>query len=319
MHFIGIDIAKLKFDLAWINHNGSIVRKTLGNNQKGFETLFAWLSQKNIAQAHFCMEATGIYWEDLAEFLANKGFMVSVINPAQIKSFGDSYLKRSKTDRIDAELIAQFCKERQPKAWVAPLHQMQELKALVHRLDNLIGMRTQETNRLLVARTVVKPSIESTLAMIEAEIKTIERIIDDLINRHPDLRAKRELLESIDGIGCKSSAMLLAYIGTEGQFDRVRQVTAFAGLDVTHHQSGSSIDKKARLSKKGHTIIRKWLYMPAMVTAYKTSWGKKFRERLQARGKCGMVILGAMMRKLLQVAFGVLKSGVPFKASLHGA
>ncbi len=128
---------------------------------------------------------------------------------------------------------------------------------------------------------------------------------------------RRKLLESIPGIGEKTSAVLLAYIGLKDRFAHARQFAAFAGLTPRRYESGSSVRGASRMSKAGHVSLRRALYMPAMVATSKTEWGRAFRDRLAANGKKGKVILGAMMRKLAQVAYGVLKSGVPFDASRH--
>ncbi|NJT71241.1 IS110 family transposase [Escherichia coli] len=118
-------------------------------------------------------------------------------------------------------------------------------------------------------------------------------------------------------IGEKTSAVLLAYIGLKDRFAHARQFAAFAGLTPRRYESGSSVRGASRMSKAGHVSLRRALYMPAMVATSKTEWGRAFRDRLAANGKKGKVILGAMMRKLAQVAYGVLKSGVPFDASRH--
>ncbi len=139
----------------------------------------------------------------------------------------------------------------------------------------------------------------------------------DLTDDDPDMKHRRKLLESIPGIGEKTSAVLLAYIGLKDRFAHARQFAAFAGLTPRRYESGSSVRGASRMSKAGHVSLRRALYMPAMVATSKTEWGRAFRDRLAANGKKGKVILGAMMRKLAQVAYGVLKSGVPFDASRH--
>ena len=120
-------------------------------------------------------------------------------------------------------------------------------------------------------------------------------------------------------MGERTIAVLLAYRTDPSRFGSAKQAAAFAGLDPRQHESGSSVRLKPRLSKIGHAALRKALYMPAMVTLYKTDWGKRFRDRLALAGKPPKLIIGAMMRKLVYVAFGVLKSRKPFDPSLHGA
>jgi transposase len=127
------------------------------------------------------------------------------------------------------------------------------------------------------------------------------------------------LLDSIPGLGERTIAVLLAFFGSPERFQNARQAAAFAGLDPRQHESGSSVKAKPRLSKIGHAFLRKAMYMPAMVALHKTSWGMSFRDRLAASGKPPLLIIGAMMRKLVQVAFGVLKSGKLFNQELHSA
>ena len=135
--------------------------------------------------------------------------------------------------------------------------------------------------------------------------------------RNPQLRDKRGLLHTIPGIGGRSSALFLAFCGRSGAFANARQCATFAGLNPQQHQSGSSVHRRARMSKIGHALLRKAMYMPALVTLYKTAWGKAFRLRLARAGKPPKLIIGAMMRKLIHVAYGVLKSNRPFDTSLH--
>ena len=290
---LGIDVAKAKLDCALRLSNGKYKHKVVDNNQNGFTALAQWLDKQGAASPHVCMEATGVYWEAVAEFLANKELTVSIINPAQIKAFGASRLVRTKTDKVDAQLIAQFCCERRPEPWQAPSPSEQALRALVLRLEALQAMRTQESNRLEVAREVVKADIASHIDWLDGEIKALIKKIRDHINDEPDMKNKQALLDSIPGVGERTIALLLAFSMHPGRFANARQAAAFAGLDPRQHESGSSVRGKPRMSKVGHAFLRKALYMPAMVTLYKTDWGRRFRERLAAAGKPPKLIIGA--------------------------
>jgi len=317
---LGIDVSKDKLECALKLPDGKLRHKVVSNALEGFKHLDEWLAQRGVGQVHVCMEATGIYWEALAEQLSDRELTtVSVVNPAQIKAFGASRLIRIKTDKVDATLIAQFCAERCPPPWQAPSAQEQALRAMVLRLDALQNMHVQESNRLLVAREPVRGGIEAHLAWLDEQIAELVRQIKRHIDDDPGMRNKRKLLESIPGIGERTVAVLLAFYSNPERFKNARQAVAFAGLDPRHHESGSSVRGRTRLSKVGHAFIRKALYMPALVAAYKTTWGGKFRERLASNGKHSKLIIAAMMRKLLQVAFGVLRSGKTFDPTLHGA
>jgi transposase len=271
---LGIDVSKAKLDCALRLANGKLRHKVLANSRDGFEALRAWLSHQGVEQCHVCMEATGIYWEAVAEFLAGiEGCTVSVVNPAQIKAFGASRMVRTKTDKVDAQLIAEFCAERNPRPWQAPCAAEQALRALVLRLESLQTMHTQESNRLEVARPVIQAGITSHLDWLDKEIKQLIKQIKDHIDADPDLRDKQRLLDSVPGLGERTIAVLLAFYAQPERFGNARQAVAFAGLDPRQHESGSSVKGKPKISKIGHAFLRKALYMPAMVTLYKTDWG----------------------------------------------
>jgi len=163
----------------------------------------------------------------------------------------------------------------------------------------------------------VREDIQQHLNWLDTAIRQLIDAINDHIDHHPDLKQQRELLDSIPGIGERTSAIILAFYADTSRFANSRQAAAFAGLDPRQYESGSSIKGKPRLSKIGHSFLRKAMYMPAMVTLYKTAWGKQFRSRLASAGKPNKLIIGAMMRKLIHVAFGVLKSAKPFNSAMH--
>lgn len=317
---LGIDVAKAKLDCALRSPDGKIRHKVVSNDAAGFAELQTFLSRQKVSTLHVCMEATGVYWEPVAEFLAAlPQVTVSVINPAQIKAFAASRMVRTKTDKVDAALIAMFCQERSPQPWQAPSEAERALRALVLRLDSVQRMRIQESNRLLVARDAVRDGIVEHIEWLDAEIERLTKAIRALFDSNDDLDGKRRLLDSVPGLGERTIAILLAFYAQTSRFDNARQAAAFAGLDPRQHESGSSVCAKPRMSKVGHGFLRKALYMPAMVALHRTAWGKLFRLRLAASGKAPKLIIGAMMRKLVHVAFGVLRSGKPFDSAAHGA
>jgi transposase len=316
---VGLDVAKAKIDVCLRLSTGKWRSKVVANSVAGFQELAAWLGQHGAIRAHVCMEATGPYWEDLAEHLSDAGHAVSVVNPAQIKAYGAALGVRSKTDAADARLIAQFCAAQPPALWQAAPPAVRQLKALVARRQALIDPRTQEANRLQVAHDSVRPSIQCVLALLQEQIGQIEQRIGQHMDDDPTLRAQRELLDSVPGLGDVTIPVLLSHYGGPARFATAKQAVAFAGLDVRHHESGSSVRARPRLSKPGNSSLRKAMYMPALVSMRLTPWGKAFASRLSAAGKPKMVILGAIMRKLVQIAYAILRSGKPFDATLHSA
>lgn len=311
---LGIDIAKLKFNVCLINLSGKLKHKLFPNTSSGFEQLCEWLSRQGVQRVHACMEATGTYGDGLAHFLYQAGHTVSVTNPAAIKAFAGSRLSRTKTDKVDAELIARFCLAQAPVAWTPLPQEVRELQALVRRLESLIEMRVMEENRLSSGITVVsvRHSVEEHLAYLNEQIKRTEELIRHHINGHPTLKQQSELLDSIPGIAETTAALLLAEITDITQYRSARQVAAYAGLVPRERQSGSSVRGRTRLSKIGNARLRKALYFPAITALRCSPFFQAWAEGLRGRGKSKMSVICAVMRKLVHLAYGVLKTGTPF-------
>lgn len=310
---LGIDIAKDKVDVA-LYGDGQYQIGTFANSPSGFAALRRWLQKRRVQRLHACLEATGPYGDALAHFLYDAGHVVSIVNPARIKAYGASQLRRNKTDLQDAQLIAHFCATQQPEAWTPPPAEQQELQALVRHLADLQQMRQQERNRLQSTLTseVVCHSLAAHLAFLDEQIDQLTRRIQDHIDHHPHLKQQSALLVSIIGIGPLTAAKLLAEVPGFANFDRADQLAAYAGLTPRQAQSGSSLRAPSRLAKTGNRHLRTALFMPALVAMRHNPLIQAFVARLQQRGKSKMAIVGAVMRKLLHLAYGVIKSGRPF-------
>lgn len=311
MKVLGIDVAKAKFDVALLR-DGKLKFKTFANADVGFAGLRDWLQMLGVDQVHACLESTGSYGDLLCEWLYDAGHVVSVLNPAQVKDFAKSLLTRNKTDTVDAAVLARLGAALAPPAWQPPAPEERVLRALLRRLAALEETRQQERNRLDVAAPEVRASIEHHLDYLDTQIIELRRRIQDHIDQNPDLKQKQDLLESIPGIGTVVSQNLLSWSSRIQTFDSARQLAAFAGLTPKRHESGSSVHGKTRLSKIGHADLRKLLYFPAMNAVRHNPLLKAFAERLRQNGKAPKLILAAAMRKLLHIAFGVLKSRQPF-------
>jgi transposase len=233
--------------------------------------------------------------------------VVSIVNPAAIRAYAGSQLKRAKTDDVDAVLIAHFAVTQRPPAWTPPAPAIRTLQGLVRRLDALVEMHAQEANRLAAGVSIdeVRSSIEVVLTHLHGQIAHVRRLIQDHINRHPDLRQRRELLTSIPGIGEATAATLIAEL-FDKPYTNARQAAAFAGLVPRIQQSGQWRGR-ARLSKIGPARLRKALYFPAITALRCNPTIQATAARLRAAGKPPMVIIGAAMRRLIHLAFGVLK------------
>ena len=310
---LGIDVAKKKLDVALMFNDKSLLKK-FDNTPKGFNLLAGWLASLHIERVHACLEATGPYSEAVAEFLHERGHVVSLVNPLRIKSFAKSDLQRNKTDEADARTIAAFCLVKDPDRWHPLPVEIKKLQALTRRIESLERMLGVETNRLELASDTVRPSLERMITSLKQEIDNVRRLIKEHIDNHPTLRQQSELLQTIPGIGEKTATLLLGEIEF-CQFDSARAIAAQAGLTPQRSQSGSSLDR-TRLSKLGNGRIRKALYFPAICAVKHNQIIKLFAQRLARNGKTPMQIVCASMRKLLHIAYGVIKHNRPFDLDL---
>jgi len=307
---LGIDIAKQKFQVALLIEN-KLKHKVCNNSPAGFDALKVWLEKQKAPLLHACMEATSTYGEELATYLHDLGHTVSIVNPARVKGFAQSELIRTKTDSVDAGLIARFCLAMKPEPWQPPSLEIRRLQALVRRAEALINMRIQEENRLGVSHDSVETSIKEHISYLEKEIENVKRDITDQINKDPDLKSKKDLLNSIPGVSDTTSASVLAELHIFERFSCVQQVVAFMGLAPRQNESGN-FKGKSRICKIGNSRLRKALYMPALAAIRFNPIIKEFSQRLRNRGKYGKVLVCAVMRKLVHMIYGILKSAKPF-------
>ena len=306
---LGIDVAKKKLDVCLILGDKRLMKK-FDNSEKGFKLLAGWLASLHVERVHACLEATGAYGEPVSEFLHERSHLVSVVNPFRIKGFDSSDLKRNKTDTADARTIAEFCLVKEPEAWHPLPAEVKQLQALTRRVEALDRMLVVETNRLEMAPAATRSSIKRMVGSLEKEIERVRHLIKDHVDNNPDLKLQSDLLQSIPGIGEKTASLLLGEIEFRG-FASARAVAAYAGVTPRKSQSGTSLNR-TRLSKLGSGRIRKALYFPAIAAVKYNEVVKQFARRLSENGKTPMQIIGASMRKLLHIAYGVIKNNRPF-------
>ncbi len=316
MAIIGIDVSKDKLDACWLRDQMNLKVKTrvFKNTEDGFGELLKWLlthTEETVGRLQVMMEATGVYHEQLAYFLHEAGVVVHVVNPLHANEFAKSLGKRSKTDKKDSVVLARFLASRSHQVWTPEPEAVRQLKVMLSRLQALDKDIQRECNRREKAEIQrgaepVLASIDKVLKALREERQRLQDEIDDHIDRHPGLKADRKRLESIPGIGPVLSAMLLAALLIR-DFHSAGQAAAFHGLIPVMRQSGTSVKFRAVLSKAGCGRLRAKLYMGAVVAIQHNPQIKAHYERLLARGKTKMSALGAAMRKLLQMAYGVLK------------
>ncbi len=319
MNVIGIDVSKLKLDCAWLSENNKLKVKVFSNSLSGWSELLEWsLGQSglSLSQMHFVMEATGIYHEQLAIYLYDRGTTVSVVNPAQVKFYGQSLGIRTKNDKKDSVVLARYGINEKPRLWQPEDLEIRTLKALLARLDSVEKDLQRERNRqekaiVSQAPLVVLGSLKQMVTTLDAERQQLEKMIEEHINSHKQLKGNKALLESIPGVGKVIATRMLMVIGSR-QFDSASQCAAYLGLVPIQHESGSSVRGRSRLSKAGNPVIRAKLYMAAVVATTYNPDVKALYVRLTGSGKSKMSALGAAMRKLVQICFGVLKHQQPY-------
>lgn len=325
MTVIGIDVSKNKLDCLWLKDPAlsKVKTKVFHNTARDHDALLVW-AQNNTGEAlasiHFVMEATGIYHEALAYRLHEAGAQVSVVNPAQIRDYAKSLGTRTKTDKKDSMVIARYGASQRPRLWQPEPAEVRQLKALLSRLEAVKQDIQREINRLEKAEITrasehVHQSIETVRTELEKEKSRLEALIDQHIDQNPSLKQDRKLLESIPGVGPVIAQQMVAVVRSR-VFISGSQCAAFLGLVPVQHESGSSIHGRAHLSKAGNAQVRAKLYMAAVVAIQHNPDIRAQYERLLRRGKTKMCALGAAMRKLVQICFGVLKHQTPYQAQV---
>ena len=317
MFYLGVDVSKKKLDCMLLNStNGKLKSKSLSNTKAGIEELIEWLAENKAPEAHVIMEPTGVYHEPAALALTDAGLKLSLVNPAQLRQFAQGLGVKNKTDKADSTVLARYGDTLKPEAWQAPSKSARQLKALLARRDAVADDLQREQNRqeavdFGISPEQVKQSILQSIAFLQAELRRLEQMIKDHIDSDPDLRNKRELLETIPGVGTRVSTNLTALFAAK-TFNTAEQLAAYLGLVPVLWESGSSVRGRPRLSKAGPSHLRKLLYIPAVVARQWNPHIKSFSDRLIAKGKTKMAVIGACMRKLAHLCFGVVHTGRPY-------
>ena len=267
------------------------------------------------------MEATGIYYLDAAVALHNAGIPVSVINPRAAHHFAKVMLQDSKTDRIDARLLAEYARRMTFKPWQPPREDWLELRDIARRINQLNGMCTAEKNRLhaLQARQHTRKTmideLQAHIQQLEHSIERLTAAAVDVIGQDPVLTQYDSCLTSATGIARASAVALLGELCLLPKELRADQVSRQAGLDVRLTESGSSIDQPGRLSKGGNTYLRAGLHMPSLSLVRHDPRAKAHYQALIARGKKKMQALCAIQRKMLTGLWACMHANEPFDSA----
>jgi transposase len=294
---------------------------TFPNTGEGHQTLLRYLRRKGRV-VRVCLESTGLYGLDLALALSEQeGIEVMVANPRAVRHFATALMKRSKNDQIDAGVLEEFAARMPFQPWQRPSVAAFTLHALARRLGELVEMQVAEKNRRHAAELsqAIPAAIRRDLARsIRAQERAIARLTREarrVIAQDPNLTERFELLDSTPGIAETSAIQILAELAVLSPDLEARQWVAYAGLDPREHTSGSSVQKKTRISKAGNAHLRRNLYMPALVAVQHDPYLRAFYLHLLLRGKLKMQALVAVMRKLLHAFHAMFKTHQPFDGS----
>jgi len=321
MFFIGIDVSKAKLDCCLLVDAETQKRraKSVANSSDGITNLVSWCAKHQApnAQLHAIMEGTGVYHEQAALALADLGVTVSIVNPAQVRDFGRSLGIRTKNDGMDSFVLARYGALLKPKAWTPPAPEARVLQALLARREAVAQDLQRELNRLEKADAtdtppLIRQSLTDSIGFLERQLAKLDRDIDGHINHHPNLKTDRDLLLSIPAVGPRVGNHLLSVMHNRA-FGNAEQLAAYLGLVPVERQSGSSVQGRPRLSKAGPPKVRAVLYMAAIVATQHNPHLKSLYQRLQKKGKSKMSALGAVMRKLVHLCFGVVKNQRPYQ------
>lgn len=318
--YVGLDIAAKTFEMA-VRRNGKSAHvesfeQTPAGHAKAIKRLQA------LQPRHVVMEATGIYYLDLAVALSEAGLPVSVINPKSFRHFAELKLAGSKTDGIDSALLAEFGERMTPALWVAPDATRLALRDLARQINRLTASRTQAKNRLhaLQAKAMTLPLLiedeREGIALLERRIDRLQSAALALLAESTELSAGLEALCAAKGVATASAIAILGELCVLPAHLKAPQVSRYAGLDVRLCQSGTSVKRPARLSKAGNAYLRAALYMPAMSAIRHDQRAKAFYETLVARGKKKIQALCAVMRKYLTGLWACFKNNMPFDSAM---
>ena len=318
--FAGVDIGARSVDGVSFGDDRFSKPKQYKQSPDGHHSLIR--AMKKLRPKCIVMEATGVYYFDLAVALVEAGLPVAVINPKSTKNFANIKLQNSKTDSIDAALLAEYGMRMEPRLWTPPDQHRQALRSLGRQINRLTGSRTQAKNRLhamkatLSTPTLLVEDEQEAIEMLDRRIDRLKRAAVELLGQSPKLKRLYKHFCAAKGIAEATALALLAELCVLPDHLKSAQVSRHAGLDIRLYQSGSSVHQASRISKAGNVYIRSALYMPAMSAVRFDPNAKAFYEALVARGKTKLQAQVAVMRKYLTGLWACVKTDTPFDSSL---
>ena len=315
---VGIDVSARKLDVVYRDPRGAVVRQVFDNDSAAHAALVRHLKKRaGRTPVRVVLESTGVYGLDLALSLDRAGFEVMVVNPRASANFAKATMQRSKTDRLDAVMLLEFCEQMAFIAWRAPSATQLELRSISRRVHALMITIRDEKNRMHAAThvegtAIVRRSIQATLRALEKQVAQLRAAAVERIESDPTLTRRYELLLTVKGIGQISAIAILAELAMLPADMTDRQWVAHAGLDPREIESGTSLRLPPRISKRGNKYLRAALYLPARVACRFDPGVKSFAARLLDRGKKPLQVHVAVMRKLLHAIHAMFMTDQQF-------
>ena len=311
MIYIGIDVSKDSFVAAYPATSG-YTTKTFNNDTKGVRQFIKSLPE----ESHCVMESTGNYSMLLLYLLQQAGIPVSMENPQKIKHFSRAMMSVTKTDEIDAKLIAMYGEKMNPAPYKIPSESILLLKqkrTVLRQLKKHLAatLNLQQSLAVLPKQDPTsKTSVEQTIKFLRKQISKMEEEITNLSNK--EFKRQMDLLTSIKGIGNTLASALIVATGGFTYFTSAKQISRFLGLCPTYQQSGTSVNIKGHINRNGDTHLRGQLYVAAMASLRCNTACKEMYDRLRANGKSGRVAIVAIANKLIRQAFAVVNNNQPY-------
>jgi transposase len=323
---VGIDVAQkeLLVSLGKMDENAITTvyaNKVFSNNEKGFVSMEAWVNKQTISgyPLRYVMEATGVYHERFAYYLAGKGYAVSIIMPNKISNFFRTLEIKTITDKSMSAAIAMFGLEKQPDNWVQPKRVYRSLRQVTREREQLIAERTMIKNQLHAEQAEAFPGedtirrMQDRIKMINTQLKEILAEIKTAITKEEELKQTLAIITTIPGIGLLTATVILAETNGFELIRSKKQLASYAGLDVREKESGTSVKGKPRISKRGNRHLRKALHLPALAAIRYSERYKAIFVRIVSRNSIKMKGVVAVQRKLLEMVYTIYKNRQPFE------
>ena len=320
--FLGIDVGKVDL-FCHLLGPAEVTACRFDNSEKGIANLLAWLdSQGAPIEITACLEQTGHYGFKVSKSLhQHQIHSLFLVNPRQIKAFGQQKLRRNKSDTADAKLIARFLQSEHAelRPWQPRSIENERITELSRYTESIVREVAKLKTKCEAAREpAILRSLKRRIKMGEKEIADLRARITKMIRSKKALKNDHDLISSIPGMGEVTCQIMIAELPEISHFKSARELAAWAGVTPCHFVSGTSGRSTTPITKIGSANLRRALFMPAMNARVFNPLLKEFGDRLQENGKKKKQIIIAIMRKLIHQIYGILKSREPYNPEKRG-